>query len=174
MKIFGKRVFTVYKHYVYRLNYSESNLVPVNRLEAFEVTDETFSMIHGSKALYKMITEQKDRVQGFGFKNEAGNVIGHLFIMYKGGVEVMYKIQNIDAYLFAVRIYSEYQGNGYAPEMISWIIKELHEKGFDTIYLTVQKKNKRAIKIYEKLNFKVIDQRSFIRILKLNIPYYTL
>lgn len=58
--------------------------------------------------------------------------------------------------------------------MISWLAKNLHKMGVEELYLTVKKSNIPAIKVYEKLGFEKIGNRFFVRIGKLNIPYYSL
>jgi GNAT superfamily N-acetyltransferase len=71
-------------------------------------------------------------------------------------------------------IKKKHKGNGYAGEMITWLADTLYEAGVKELYLTVKKDNHSAIRVYEKLGFKVIGKRFFVRLIKCNIPYLSL
>ena len=174
IRLFGKKLLQTYNHLYYKMNYESMIPLRKNRLIPFELNDSNMNLINASSALRKMIHEQPEYVSGYGFRDSFGNVIGHLFLMRKGGQEVLYKIRTIDAYLFAVRVFDGYKGNGYAGEMITWLADTLYEAGVKELYLTVKKDNHSAIRVYEKLGFKVIGKRFFVRLIKCNIPYLSL
>ena len=164
----------IYRHDLYVLKYDEILPFENNRLKPFPITEESFGMVRMTKALRKMLLEQKEYVEGYGFKDSNGRVVGHLYLMKRGGNEVMYKIRNIDAYLFAVRVYDEFRGRRYAEEMIGWLAEKEKREGISEIYLAVKKTNASAIKAYERIGFHKIGSRTFIRIWRVNIPYYSL
>lgn len=172
--IFGKRVITTYYHLYYRLSYHD--LIPTQngRLTVFDISKVNYEELNLSNALKRMLDEQPNYVKGYGFRDLNGNIIGHLFLMKKGGTEILYKIRNIDAYVFAVRTFEEFRGRGYAGEMISLLAEHLKRNGHEEMYLTVKKDNSSAIKVYDRLGFKLIGKKFFVRVGKYNIPYLTL
>ena len=52
-----------------------------------------------------------------------------------------------------IDILKEYRGKGYGKGLIRKLIDSLKSKGVKGIYLTVDTKNKKAIKFYYKLGF---------------------
>lgn len=169
----GKNIITTYNHAYYRGNLEDFPDID-STLTPFEVHPDNFDDVNAGKAIRKMITEQSSCVHGWGFKDQNGNTIGHIYLMSRGGIEVLYRINDIDAYLFAVRVFESFRGNSYSSMMISWLAKNLREKGIKELYLTVKKSNISAIKVYENLGFEKIGDRFFVRIGKVNIPYYSL
>ena len=174
LKFRGKVWLMTYDHLYCRLDYHEMKEVQRGRLAPFVLTAENLDIVNASPALHKMLGEQPGFIDGYGFKDADGNIVGVLYLMKKGGTEVLYRIRHIDAYLFAVRVFREYWGHGYAAEMAAWVMDTLHERGVDQMYLTVKRQNTQAIRAYEKLGFKVIGRRRFVRIGHTNIPYYSL
>lgn len=174
IRLLNKTLLTTYNHYYYMLSFDRLRPVNENRLECFEISDNNLDLIHLSGALKKMLHEQPDCVKGYGFKDFDGNVIGHVFLMKRGGREVLYKIETIDAYLFAVRVFDEFRGRSYAGEMITHLVNKLREEGVESLYLTVKKNNASAIRVYEKLGFDLIGSKFFIRVWKYNVPYISL
>lgn len=94
--------------------------------------------------------------------------------MYKGTDDLEYRIRSIDAYIFDVYVNSSYRGKGYAGEMIRQLMEYLHAKNIDIAHLAVSTKNEKAIRAYEKAGFSTVYDRSFARVLKINIPYHSL
>ena len=105
-------------------------------------------------------------------KNE--NVLGTIGVMYKGANDIEYRIRHIDAYIFSVFIKEEYRHNGYAGIMIKKLGDYLETKGIDDAYLAVSIKNKNAIRAYKKVGFEIVNQKIFLRVLKINVPYHKL
>lgn len=174
LTIFRRNIFTTYNHCYYELSLSSYNPVETKRLTCIAITDPDISEVHLSKALRKMLKEQPSYVTGYLFQDENSNIVGHVFLMRRGGTEVLYKIRHIDYYLFALRVFEEYRGNGYAGEILTTVIDMLAQKGAERFYLTVKKDNVPARKVYDRLGFKVIGKRFFVRVWKMNIPYYQL
>lgn len=172
--LFGKRILMTYHHVYYRLSYSDFLTSSNKTLVMFPITKDDYDTLRLSSSLRHMLDEQPNYVKGYGFRDSDSNTVGHLFLMKKGGNEVLYKIRKIDSYLFALRVFSEYQGKGYGEEIMTQVIEELHNDGVDTVFLTVKKNNKQAIHIYDKLGMKAIGRKFFIRIGRYNIPYIEL
>ena len=171
VELFGKRFLTVYDHAIYRLSYD--SLVPqmMGRLTPFGIASDTFDDVKASKAIRKMIREQPKYVQGWGFRDQSGTVVGHIYLMRRGGNEVLYKIRTVDAYVFAVRVFEEHRGKRYAGEMISWLMYQLYSEGIKELWLTVKKSNTSAIRAYEKLGFERVGSSKFVRVMGHNFPY---
>ena len=55
--------------------------------------------------------------------------------------------------------------------MIRLLSEYLHLKSIDKVYLAVSTNNSSAIRAYEKIGFVTEYDSSFIRVLKVNIPY---
>ena len=146
-----------------------------NRLTAFKITSDNLNLVNASKVVCKEFSLQPEYVSGWGFRDEEGNLVSREFLMRKGGNQRLFKIRNIDSYLFAVKVFEPYRGNEYAGEMITWLFNKIHdEEGINELFLAVLKKNEPALRAYGKLGFEIIDSKFFIRLAKCNIPYYTL
>ena len=55
----------------------------------------------------------------------------------------------------AICVNEKNRGNGIGKELLEYVKKYAKENGCTDIYLTVNKENKNAIKVYEKFGFKV-------------------
>ena len=100
--------------------------------------------------------------------------IGTVSVMYKGGNELEYRIRNVDAFIYNVKIDELFRGKGYAGIMINMLEKQLVSKGIHEAYLAVSTDNYGAIKAYKKNGFKTICEKKFVRTMRVNIPYYSL
>lgn len=65
-------------------------------------------------------------------------------------------IKKEKAFLSMIAVLPEFAGKGYGKELIEKAIGRLKEKGFKFFELEVLKSNDKAIKFYEKFNFKII------------------
>jgi ribosomal protein S18 acetylase RimI-like enzyme len=61
-------------------------------------------------------------------------------------------------YWFGICILENYQGKGYGKTIMEYIFNNEKIKNIDKIYLTVDKINVNAIKLYTKFNFYIIDE----------------
>ena len=66
-----------------------------------------------------------------------------------------------DKYWFGICILDKYQGKGYGKKMMEYIFNSEKIKTIDEIYLTVDKINTIAIKLYTKFNFYNIDEKDY-------------
>ena len=60
---------------------------------------------------------------------------------------------------FAISLYKEYRGKGIGTGLMERMLELLREKGYKKASLAVQKANY-AVKMYEKVGFKTIDENS--------------
>jgi len=63
-------------------------------------------------------------------------------------------------------VLKKYRGNGYGKNIMEYLIEYAYKKNVDYIHLTVDKNNNIAKKIYEKYNFKVIEEKKNIYLMK--------
>ena len=63
-------------------------------------------------------------------------------------------------YWFGVCILENYQGKGYGKKIMEYIFNHEKIKNIDKIYLTVDKINDIAIRLYKKYNFYIIEERN--------------
>jgi ribosomal protein S18 acetylase RimI-like enzyme len=62
-------------------------------------------------------------------------------------------------YWFGICILENYQGNGYGKKIMEYIFNNEKIKNIDKIYLTVDKINTVAIKLYTNFDFTIIDEK---------------
>lgn len=58
---------------------------------------------------------------------------------------------------FAISLYEEYRGKGIGTKLMETMLKLLKDKGYKKTSLAVQKNNY-AVKMYQKVGFKIIDE----------------
>lgn len=80
----GKNIITTYNHAYYRASLVDFPDID-SSLTPFEVHPDNFDDVNAGKAIRKMITEQPSCVRGWGFRDQYGDVIGHIYLMRKGG-----------------------------------------------------------------------------------------
>lgn len=178
IKLFGKNILQFYNHHIMKLDYKPADLnqmFALRKIDFDHVTEELTSI--GTTVtvpnLYRLIKMNKDKCEGFKFIN-GEKAVGTIWVMYKGSDDLEYRIRHIEAYIFNVYINEDFRGNGYAGEMICHLMKYLHGKGIDTAHLAVSVSNENAIKAYKKSGFSIVKDLSFVRVLKINIPYHVL
>ena len=173
IQLFGKNVVSFFRHHIMSLRHSNS-FISSGDLKINRITDSPEKMIDGpySKHLAKMIVEKnKGKCDVFEFCNTDNTIVGTLSVMYKGGNDIEYKIRHIDAFIYNVYTVEAYRGKGYAGDMIKLLMEYLHEMNIDKAYLAVSTNNESAIRCYRKVGFTTEYDMSFIRILRINIPY---
>ncbi len=60
---------------------------------------------------------------------------------------------------FAISLYKEYRSRGIGTQLMKRMLLRLKECGFEKASLAVQKENY-AVRMYEKVGFKVIDENA--------------
>lgn len=61
-------------------------------------------------------------------------------------------------YIHSVEIVDKFRNQGYGKILIKKIIEFAKNNGYYAIYLEVVKKNEYAVKLYQSLNFKIIEE----------------
>lgn len=145
LKLFGKNIYQVYTHHIMRIDYDTI----LEKTETFK-TNLTLKQIKSDNIkqeldpvgttvtvanLQRLVRKNPSLVEGFVISDARGNSVGTIWIMYKGGNDLEYRIRDIDAYLFDVYMNEKYRGNGYAGQMIRLVMDYLKERGIDTAYL---------------------------------------
>ena len=122
------------------------------------------------------LKKQKDKAEGFLFyEKNSRQAVGYAWVMHKGGNEIQYRIKKADAFLFDVCVLPQCQGKGYSTKILAMITEYLHrERQIDTLTLACRTDNEIALKAYKKFGFTICCKKTFIRLLKINIPYYKL
>jgi ribosomal protein S18 acetylase RimI-like enzyme len=70
---------------------------------------------------------------------------------------------------FGICLLPNYQMQGYGSIMINFILNNKKVKNTDDLFLTVDVNNKYAIKLYEKYNFKLIEENDKFFTMKLQL-----
>lgn len=60
---------------------------------------------------------------------------------------------------FAISLYKEYRGKGIGTQLMRQMLEQLRKDGYGKASLAVQKANY-AVKMYEKVGFRTVDQNS--------------
>ena len=64
-----------------------------------------------------------------------------------------------EATVFNIAIHPDFQGKQLGFALLNELISQLRLKGIQTLWLEVRESNKKAINLYEKLNFNEVDIR---------------
>ncbi len=171
------KIYSFREHWIMQCDYSDKNIKIQNQLyiKSIKSIDELIDGTYSINLQKKVWMHNKDFCRTYILKEtESQNTVGIASIMFKGGNELEYKIRNVEAFIFNVYIKPEYRGKGYAQVLLSHIQAELHHESIDSVYLAVSKDNESAISAYKKINFKVVGTKKFIRILRHNVPYYSI
>ena len=105
------------------------------------------------------------------FKNRSLEVLeNHIFtclLMYEGdAVGYGHLDAEDDVVWLGIVIRKEYQGRGLAKEIMGVLIRKAKEKKIDSIHLSVDNENDRAIKLYKSFGFEVVTQKEHYFILR--------
>lgn len=142
-----------------------------NIIKSIETVGSTISAANHER----LVKANPHLCEGFILCNPEDNPIGSIWVMYRGGNDLEYRIRNTDAYIYGVYIRPEYRGYGWAGIMISRLMRYLHNsKKIDYAELAVSRKNINAIRAYRKAGFVDLEDREFVRIMKINVPYHVL
>ena len=178
IKLFGKNILQYYKRHIMSLNYqateydSELTLCKID-LDSIAEEIKPIGTTVSVRNLIHLVRMNSGKCEGFKLV-DGETSLGTIWVMYKGSDDLEYRIRNIEAYIFDVFVNNEYRGQGYAGEMIRQLMRYLHGRGIDKAYLAVSTSNNSAMKAYKKSGFVIVKDLSFIRVLKINIPYHVL
>jgi len=182
MKLFGKNICRFYEHCIMKM---EEGLVgnALPRVPSFRLRKIDFPSQSGDLAaigtktslagLSRIAHANPGRCDAFvGEVNGKG--VGTLWVMYRGGTHVEYKIRDIDAFVFDVFVNPAHRGHAYAGMMLRELMIHLASIGIHTAYLAVSFDNKNALRAYQTAGLSEVCNKRFLRILKINLPFHKL
>jgi ribosomal protein S18 acetylase RimI-like enzyme/sugar phosphate isomerase/epimerase len=105
------------------------------------------------------------------FKNRSLEVLkNHVFtclLMYNSEAVGYGHLDTEDNVVWlGIVIRKEFQGKGLAKEIMRVLINKAHEKSIESIHLSVDNDNERAIKLYKSFGFEVLRKKDFYSILR--------
>jgi len=86
---------------------------------------------------------------------EGAGIIGQLFVQFNSA-RVELADGSTRAYIYGFRIQPEYRGFGLGTRMLVVVEKDLLQRGFRRVTLNVAQENIDAIRLYERLGYRVV------------------
>lgn len=184
IKLFGKYILQICRHRIMRIDYKTAvrnlsaypdcsfrRIKKSNITQSIEIVGSTISASNHER----LVKANPHLCEGFILCDLQNSPIGSIWVMYRGGNDLEYRIRNTDAYIYGVYIRPEYRGLGWAGVMISRLMRYLHNrKKIDCAELAVSQKNMSAIRAYRKAGFVDLEDKEFVRVMKINVPYHML
>ncbi len=180
--IHGRQLFAFYNHWIMQYNGgADSEESDESHLLCEKINNANLDYCRRQTAfpdsvMERYLKEQSQFAEGFLFKDENLNVLGFMWVMYRGGNESQYRVRHCDALVFDVFVDEKMRGKGMCGRMLSYVIRYLkEERGASTIRLGVRKNNVSAIKSYKKNGWKIVGTAKFVQFFRrINIPYYSI
>lgn len=175
--LLGHNVFEFCNHKLISFSKTDFNTVIDNKRVYKKLIDNTNVDIckrapYSFSNIKNYINTQSDNLNGLiYYLKDTDKPVGCLWIMYKNGDELQYRIRNIDAFGFYFCVFDEYKGKGLINDMIQDAVDFLSEKGIDRLYASVRKNNLSALKAYKKVGYRFEKNKRFCTLLKIRIPY---
>lgn len=72
-------------------------------------------------------------------------------------IEVLSSFDREKVYIYGLFTVEKYENKGYASELLDYVLKYLKKQGVKYVELTVDIKNKFAIKLYENKRFRIVE-----------------
>lgn len=179
IRLFGRNLLVIYNHAIIKLNAEEKKNFNINDdIDVYLIDEYNLSLCKGGETSLSLFSDylrnQRDRIWGYIFIDKSNNEpIGYFWLFFPGSKEFEYKVVS-EPMISNVYIFEKYRGRGYAGQMMNYALKICWDKGYKHLLAAVRKNNKSAWNAYKKVGFTIIQNKSFIRLLKINIPYYSL
>ncbi len=90
-----------------------------------------------------------------------GEIIGQVFVMLRSSEREAADGRN-RAYVFAFRIKNAWRNMGIGAYLMHFVESDLRARGFKFVTLNVAKENYKALRLYNRLGYRVIGSRSGI------------
>lgn len=87
-----------------------------------------------------------------------GEIVGQAFVMLKSSEKQAADGED-RAYLFAFRVKSDWRNRGVGTYLLDFIEQDCSQRGFSYLTLNVAKVNLDALRLYERLGYRVIGSR---------------
>lgn len=105
------------------------------------------------------------------FDADTNDAVGCMWIMYRGGNELQYRVRNVDAFGFDFCVFPQFRGKGYFQCFLHSVMAYLNDKQIHTLYASVRRNNYNAIRAYEKSGMQIITRKVFFRVHNFRFPY---
>lgn len=172
--ICGKRLIHSYHHYIMTLELNRFQHIDCSGYHCREITlDDIEILKKGDFSLPNMIPylkKEKKYSTGFLFFDASDKPVGYIWVVRRGGNEMIYKVRCVEALISCVCVFKEFRGRNIANIMIGKIVELLRNNGGKEVALGVRTDNAPAIRAYEKAGFKVTGEKRYLRVLRKNIP----
>lgn len=173
------KLFTVFNHII--MSTKLEKVFANKRVYSKEATLENLNLFKKGDfsvdLMSKYLKNQKHLVKGYlFFEKDTDEPVGYAWIMRKGGNEVQYRVRRTDFFLFDLCVFQCFRGQGFASEFLSYIATDLINNFSGAgkyLSLAVRVNNIPAIKVYKKFGFLKVERKKFVRLLKINFPYYS-
>ena len=93
------------------------------------------------------------------FESELQVAISNCFVLEEEGLVagyIIYRLLGEQAHILNIALRPEWQGRGWGRRLMEWALDRMKREGVRFVWLEVRASNKRAIKLYQKLGFKVL------------------
>ena len=174
IKIKDKTIVEAFNHYVLELDL-ENFSVEENELVTEEITTENMDSVGGAagNTTKKWLREGYPYAKGYVFRNENNEIVGSCWMMLKGGDEKLYKVRNVDVFMFRLEVVESYRGKKYSKKIMHNMVKMAKQYGCKKAGYVCATKNKIVLHLHAGLGAKIVGRRIFFRVFDKNIPYYT-
>ena len=128
IKLFNKNILTIYRHHIMSAACRDVLLLAPQpaeeELEMKRITRNNIKDCIGGSFNVDIMTaymeSQEENVEGFVFsKKESGKTVGYVWVMYRGGNEIQYRIRHIDAFIFDLCVMPEHRGQGHSKRILA-------------------------------------------------------
>ena len=178
IRVLGRRVF-FYRHQIvmsFDTGHNKDIIpsIPVSLDKITEDNIDQFSAIApGISSKKPFLAQEHGKCEGFGLWTDDGRPAGYVWVLYRGGEIGNFRLQNIDAWIFAVLVGKEYRRNGCCEYMLHSVLNYLKcEKKIDEAYLNVSIRNYPAKNAYKKAGGTEITHIKSLRIFRIRIPFH--
>ena len=172
ISILGKNVFTFFNHILMKISKETAicNCDSVLRAKVMtrDVIRECVNSSFDNKYMEYLSDKYGDKFSGIALY-QYDELCGYICGLRPDSKEVQYKIKNCEFFVKFVFVYEKFRGQGIASKLFEHLFNTLD---INEVLFAVRTNNHSAIKAYKKTGAQEIGRKRFIRILKVNIPYY--
>lgn len=175
--VFGKRITHLYHHYIMKIDLDQFKQIKCDGYWFRSISEDDFEILKkGDFSLPNMTPYlRKEKKYSTGllfFEDKANNPVGYIWVIRRGGNEMSYRIRNIDALISCVCVFKDYRGRNIANLMISEVVNILKAENCNQVALGVNTNNNAAIITYIKSGFRIVEEKKYFRVLRINVPYH--
>lgn len=174
IKFFGKALITFFDNILMSLS-PENFKCDCNRddLVVREFTNEVLKDIKGSEfgSKYIKFLQEKypDKFEGFAYYSQDGKPCGYICGVKPECNVRLYRVRNCDFFVKFVYVFDEFRGERIASKLFQQLFLRINGK---EVIFSVRKNNISAIKSYIRAGAEEKCRKKFVRVMKINLPYY--